>query len=238
VNTVFNNRRHPVREVIGQSLLLGSLIAAVIYGGGWHPATEFWTVLVKGSAIGLMALFVLVAMQSFNHFVLFLALSVSVSGDVFLAIQGEASFMRGLLAFAAAHFLFIVLFVKNRMHIQDVSSLRIRLAALLWVAAAISAFFLYPELGDLLVPTMVYTGILILMATTALFSKFPIKLLGVGVILFVISDATLGAQKFLTVPDYANYIIWGCYYLAQLLITFAVILTDDRPTHYGGYRFD
>lgn len=238
MSTVFNNRRHPAREAIGQSLLLGSFIAAVVYAGSWHPATEFWTVLVKGSAIGLMALFVLVAMQSFNHFLLFLALSVSVSGDVFLAIQGESSFMRGLMAFAAAHLLFILLFVKNRMRLQDITSLRIRLAALLWAAAGISTFFLYPELGDLLVPTLVYTSVLILMATTALFSKFPIKLLALGVILFVISDATLGAQKFLSVPDYANYIIWGCYYLAQLLITFAVILTDDRPTHYGGYRFD
>jgi uncharacterized membrane protein YhhN len=238
VTTLFSKRRNPIVEGLGQLLLLMSFIVAVLYGGGWHPVEGLWPVLTKGATVSLLALFVLINLHSFNHFLLFLALIASVAGDVFLALPGDNSFLRGLIAFLVGHVIFIVLYLKNRSHAEDVTALRVRLAAVLWAIAAAAAYFLYPHLGDMLVPVFVYAAVLTLMATAALFSKYPVKLVAVGALFFVISDAVLGARQFMNLPDFTGYIVWSTYYLAQLMMTLGVMLTDERPTNYGGYRFD
>jgi len=87
-------------------------------------------------------------------------------------------------------------------------------------------------------PVITYSVVLAAMATTALFSKFPVKLVGFGALLFVVSDAVLGARMFSAMPDFTSYIVWATYYLAQLLMVLGIMLTDERPTNYGGYRFD
>jgi len=238
VSSLFNNRRRPVQEAVGQILLLSSLIVAILYGGGWYPANWLWPLIFKASAVGLLAIFVLVSMQTINHLLLFLALLASVGGDVLLEIPHENTVIRGLTSFLAAHVLFIVLYIKNRMLAEDITALRVRIAAFMWAIAGVAGYFLYPYLGDMSMPVITYSVVLAAMATTALFSKFPVKLVGIGALLFVVSDAVLGARLFTTVPDYTSYIVWAAYYLAQLLMTLGIMLTDERPTNYGGYRFD
>lgn len=238
MSTLFNRRRKPIQEAIGQFLLLASFLMAIVYGGGWYPAEWLWPAIVKGSAVGLLVIFVMISMQSLNHFLLLLALAASVGGDVLLAIPHENSFTRGLTSFLAAHVVFIILYIKNRMLAEDVTSLRVWIGAGLWALVAAAGFLLYPQLGDMMMPVFTYSIILAAMATTAIFSKYPIKLVGLGALLFVISDAALGANKFLEVPVFVGHIVWATYYLAQLLMTLGVILTDERPTNYGGYRFD
>ena len=73
MSTLFKRRKRPIVEAVGQLLLLMSFIAAVLYGGGWYPSEGLWPVIVKGSAVSLLALFVLISMQSVNHFLLLLA---------------------------------------------------------------------------------------------------------------------------------------------------------------------
>jgi len=237
---IFKKRRKPILEAIGQSLLLLSFIVAILYGGDWYPPDliPLMPAIIKGCAVGLLALFVIISLQSFNHFILFLALVASVIGDVLLALPHEQAFIRGLAAFLVAHLLFIALYLKNILPLEDISALRLRIAALLWAVAVSSAYFLYPHLGDMMPAVFTYTAVLTVMATAAILSKFPVKLVAFGAILFVVSDALLGAQQFLSVPEFTGYFVWATYYLAQLLMTLGVILTDDRPTHFGGYRFD
>lgn len=219
-------------------MLFLSAVCAVIYGMGWYPEGVAWQVLAKAGGVGFLALFVLVTSQTSNHLILLLALLLSVAGDVLLAIPAETSFLRGLAAFLVAHIIYIILFLKNRFTYRDTSGLRVRISALLWAAVGFSAFLLYPNLGGMLIPVVVYSLVLTLMATTALMSRFPIRLLGTGAILFVISDGFLGAGVFLNFDFGSPYIVWTTYYLAQLFITLSVMLHDDRRTHFGGYRFD
>jgi len=238
VSALFNKRKRPIQDAIGQFLLLASFIAAVVYGAGWYPTDGLWPVLVKGSAVSLLAVFVLISMRSLNHLLLFLALCASVGGDVLLAISHEDSFMRGLTSFLLAHVIFIVLYLKNRMLPADITALRVRVTAILWAIVAVAGYFLYPHLGEMMMPVFTYSAVLTAMATTALFSKYPVKLVGLGALLFVISDAVLGARQFLIMPEFTGYIVWATYYFAQILMTLGVMLTDERPTNYGGYRFD
>lgn len=215
-----------------------SLVGAVIYGGGWYPEGALWTVLVKSSAVGFLALFVLVTAQTTNHLILLLALLASVAGDALLAIPAENSFLRGLLAFFVSHVFYIGLFLKNRLPFEDVTGLRVRITALLWAFTAVAAYFLYPHVGALMLPVFAYSFVLTLMATTALLSRFPVKLVATGAVLFLVSDGLLGANTFMDAPPLTGLGVWVTYYLAQLLLVLGVMLYDERPTNFGGYRFD
>lgn len=236
---IFHKRRKPIFELIGQCLIFLSVIAAILYGGKWYPAGDVILVAtLKGSAVGFLALFVLICARTSNHFILFIALVASVVGDVFLVFPGETSFMKGLGSFLGAQILFILLYLKNRLPLRDVSSFRTGTISLLWAGTGISLYFFYPYLGDKLLPIFVYSITLVTMASTALLSEFPVKLVGIGALLFVISDSLLGAEMFTTMPENTGYFIWGTYYLAELFMTLGVMLLSDRRSFNGGYRFD
>ncbi|SDD79501.1 MULTISPECIES: lysoplasmalogenase [Kordiimonas] len=238
---IFSRRKRPVLEALGQTFIVLSLLGAVLYGGGWYPDGILWVVLTKASAVTFLALFVAVNIRTFGHALLFFALLASVAGDVLLAIPTEPAgqaFLRGLMGFMAAHVFFIVLYMTNRQPMGDVRTLPVRLSSLLWLFAFISGYMLYDSLGDMRMYVYAYTAVLTAMATSALLSKFPFRLTGIGAVLFVASDAALGARQFMSVPEYVGYFVWASYYAAQLMMTLGVMLTDDRPTNFGGYRFD
>lgn len=219
-------------------MLFLSIVAAVLYAGSWYPDGLFWQAITKASAVGFLVLFVLITAQTANHMILLLALLASVAGDVLLVLPAENSFLRGLSAFFAAHVLYIILFLKNRILLENSTSIRLRISTLYWAFGGIAAFLLYPVLSGMIIPVFAYIIILALMATTALLSRFPIKLLGIGATLFVISDGVLGANTFLNLDFGGNYFVWSTYYFGQLFITLSVMLYDERPTNFGGYRFD
>lgn len=234
-----SKKLNPIRENLSQFVLLASFVVAVLYGGGWHPTNnEWWGILVKGSTVSLLALFVFIRMQTLNHFLLLLALLASVAGDVILALPIENSFLKGLSAFLSAHLIFVGLYLKNKLPWEDISAARKHTIVIIWIIALLSAVLLYPYLGDMLWPVCAYIFVLTSMASVAFISRFSISFVGVGAILFLISDSALGARQFLNVPDYFGYVVWGTYYLAQLFMTLGVMLADERRTHYGGYRFD
>ncbi len=235
---IFSRRKRPIIEGIGQAMIFLSFVGAVLYGGGWYPEGLIWQVAAKSSAVGFLVLFVLVTAQTTNHMILLLALLASVAGDALLAIPGENSFMQGLAAFFIAHIFYIGLFLKNRLPLEDVTGIRMRISALFWAGAGLGAYFLYPGLGDMLIPVAAYSVVLALMATTAMMSRFPVRLVGSGAILFLVSDAVLGVRTFLDLDVGGPLSVWVPYYLGQLFLAVGVMLYDERPTNFGGYRFD
>ncbi len=238
---IFSRRKRPVLEALGQIFIVLSILGAVLHGGGWHPDGLLWVVLTKASAVTFLALFVAVNIRTFGHALLFLALLASVSGDVLLEIPTDPagqSFLRGLMGFMVAHVFYIVLYMTNRQPMGEVRTLQIRLSSLLWLFAFFSGYMMYDGLGDNRMYVYAYTAVLTAMATAALLSKFPFRLTGIGAVLFVASDAAIGAREFMGAPEYVGIFIWVAYYASQIMMTFGVMLTDDRPTNFGGYRFD
>lgn len=235
---IFNRRKRPIIEGIGQAMIFFSMVGAVLYGGGWYPEGLLWQVLAKSSAVGFLALFVLVTAQSVNHMILLLALLASVAGDALLATPAENSFMRGLLAFFVAHIFYIGLFLKNRLPFEDITSARMRVSTFCWAGAGLGGYFLYPGLGSMILPVFAYIAIIAMMATTAVMSRFPVRLVGGGAILFLASDAALGVRTFLDMELLGPLTVWVPYYLGQLCLALGIMLHDERPTNFGGYRFD
>ncbi|WP_417449857.1 lysoplasmalogenase [Kordiimonas sp.] len=235
---IFSQRKRPIIEAMGQIFVILSFLGAIFYGAGLYPEGILWQALVKMSAVGFLILFVGINLQTFSHFLLLLALVASTAGDVLLVIPNDQSFLRGLMAFGVAHILFIVLYLINAERLNHITANRVRFVIMLWAAAFVAGYWMYDALGDMLYYVLGYTAILVLMASAALLSKFPPRLVGIGAVLFVFSDAALGARQFMSVPDYVGYFVWVSYYMSQFMVTLGVMLTEDRPAYSGGYRFD
>ncbi|WP_020398212.1 lysoplasmalogenase [Kordiimonas gwangyangensis] len=235
---IFSERKRPIVEAIGQIFVILSMIGAIAYGVGLYPEGILWQALVKMSAVSFLVLFVGINLRSFTHFLLLLALVASVTGDVMLVLPQDGAFLYGLMAFGVAHIIFILMYLINGQRFDRISASRLRYVLLLWAFAFVAGFWMYDALGEMRNYVLGYTAMLVLMASTAILSRFPPRLVGIGAVLFVFSDAALGARQFMSVPEFVGYFVWASYYLSQFMVTLGVMLTDDRPAYSGGYRFD
>ena len=205
--------------------MLASIVAAILYPLNILP---FNPIYVKGSAVAFLALYTMFRISAFDHFLLFIALIAGALGDVQIAMPGPNAMENAMQSFMVEHVLLILLFLRNRMSAYDISSMRVRGAAIIWALAGIAIFLLWPELAGDRNMALIYMGALIGMATAGLFSRFSFSLVGVGAIFFVISDTLIAAQTFMGAPQWLSIFVWILYYLSQLLITAGILLAPDR----------
>ncbi|MBP6430434.1 MAG: lysoplasmalogenase [Ferruginibacter sp.] len=155
--------------------------------------------------------------------IVFLALVFSLLGDVLLIFQERNSlyFIFGLVAFLIAHICYIIYFLKIKKQ-SGVSkwNLLIILGALVYGVSLVA--ILFPKLGDMQLPVIVYAATICTMLIAAL--HIPInKFFAIGAVLFVISDSLLAINKFYVPFAWASFLIMLTYGLAQLFITSGVI---------------
>jgi uncharacterized membrane protein YhhN len=161
------------------------------------------------------------------------ALLLSGLGDALLIGEGNGFFIGGLSSFLCAHLLYIGLFVQlKRSNPESTASKWIHQRTLPAILIPISVLYiLYPGLGNMLIPVVIYMGIITLMWLFAL-SNFlqnrstdstgegwgPSVLLSLGATLFVASDAVLAIEKFIAPFPGARLMVMGTYILAQLAL--------------------
>ncbi len=90
------------------------------------------------------------------------------------------------------------------------------LAAIPTFAAAYSAV-LWPNLGALAIPVMLYIAAIVVMAMLSL--RVPAIEVPLGAVLFMVSDSLISLEKFLWQAAWIGPLVWITYALAQLLIT-------------------
>lgn len=217
--------RSPVRETLGQIIMLVSILVAILYPFNIIP---FNPILVKGSAVGLLAVYTLFRVASFDHLLLIIALIAGAAGDMHLELQVPDAFVSGLKNFLVGHIFYMLIFWRNRLSAFEVSQSRMNLASLLWFGVAIGAIWVWPDIVQSKLHLAAYTLGIIGMATAALISRYPVKLVGTGAILFIISDAMIGGNLMFVMPQWVMYLVWPTYYLAQLLITAGILLTPVK----------
>lgn len=153
------------------------------------------------------------------------AIILSLAGDIFLL--NADYFIPGLAAFLVAHLLYIFSYRQHRY--EDVGDeglkgiQRIRLAFPVILAGTGLVIILYPVLGALKIPVMVYALIITLMVLNALFrfgrtNKISFWFVFLGAVLFMFSDSVLAINKFLTPVANSNYWIMLSYVAAQFFI--------------------
>ena len=163
-----------------------------------------------------------------SHFgrLLLAGLFFSWLGDVFLMFEylNQVYFILGLVCFLTTHILYIRYFTN--IHSQQVSFFKKRPVMFIAVAAysAELVYLMWPGLGALKIPVIIYASIISIMLVCALWLYQKISdrislLFILGAFLFVASDSMLAVDKFRHSFQYAGVLIMITYVLAQYLIT-------------------
>ncbi len=145
-----------------------------------------------------------------------------------LMFEGENPkfFILGLAAFLIAHIFYILAYRQHQDESME-NSLKgiqkIRFSFPIVLAGTGLIIVLYPSLGSLKIPVVVYALILIVMVLNSVFRygrtiNNSFWLVFVGSIFFMLSDSVLAINKFFRPVTAAGFWIMSIYILAQFLI--------------------
>jgi len=219
------------RSNLAKLVLAASILAGVSYVAAWNlplsPAAELtW----KGLGVGLLAVYAALNVRSLDGWLLTLVMAFGALGDVLL---GAAGLTVGALAFLAGHLVAIGLYIRNRR--PRPSRSQVALAVALVPAVVVIAFLLPADRAG--APGVaVYSLGLALMAATAWLSRFPRFRVGIGALMFVVSDLIIFGRNGPWPDNFATGLaVWGLYYFGQLLICVGVVkvlsLKEGTYTH-------
>ena len=152
-----------------------------------------------------------------------LALVFSWVGDAVLMFQNINGmyFIIGLVAFLLAHVMYIVGFTKLKNSTTKVERLAIIVFFLAYSATLV--IFLWPGLGNMKAPVMLYALVLTIMGVLGVIkSTTNHPYITFGVLFFVASDSILALNKFLIDVPFNGMLIMGTYIAAQWLIVAGV----------------
>ncbi len=150
------------------------------------------------------------------------ALAFSALGDALLEYSPHL-FAAGLAAFLCAQIIYAVLFTREARPPK-----RKPLAMVVVAYSLALAIWLVPAAGPLAIPVAVYITAITAMAAAAVIANFQTPWVGLGALLFVVSDSTLAINRFRMPVPFEGYIVWSTYYAAQLLITLGYLQSRRR----------
>ena len=201
------------RDTAARLALIGSIIAGVSYIASWNmELSQAASLTWKGLGVGLLAVYAALRAKDLNGWLIAAVMALGCAGDVLLGVQ----FIVGAVAFLIGHAVAIVLYLRNRRPAIQKSQLAL---AILLVPAAVFIAFMLPDDRAAAPGVAFYTLGLSLMAATAWTSRFPRFTVGIGAMLFLVSDLVIFAkmgpwpETFLT-----GLAVWVPYYGGQLLI--------------------
>jgi uncharacterized membrane protein YhhN len=154
-----------------------------------------------------------------------IGLFLSWAGDILLMFESFNGifFISGLLSFLTAHLLYIRYFSKTKSVNEPYFKSRpvMLLAIVAYVIELL--FILWPYLGEMKVPVVIYASAIGLMLAFALWQigkldKKAASLFVAGAAFFVLSDSLLAINKFRSSFAYAGSAIMFTYCLAQYLL--------------------
>ena len=176
--------------------------------------TSDWLVIVELLSIFLLALF------GFRlNSLLGIALAFSLVGDFLLGVHrlgsldGQTLFLLGLVAFLLAHLVYIAMFRRYWPSIWwRPELLRICGALAILVLFGCLLRMLWPSLGPMLIPVLLYSLALSCMGISALLADLVTPVAAFGALLFIASDAMIAIDKFHGHIPGGNQLIWITYY--------------------------
>lgn len=201
------------RNIFVRAALFASVVAGVSYIASWSlDLSQAASLTWKGLGVGLLAVYAALKAKDLNGWLIAAVMALGTLGDVMLGIH----FIVGAVAFLIGHVIAIGLYLRNRRKVIQKSQLAL---AVLLVPATVFIAFMLPADRAGAPGVAFYTLGLSLMAATAWTSRFPRFTVGIGALLFLISDLVIFA-KMGPLPDtfLTGLAVWGPYYGGQLLI--------------------
>lgn len=162
---------------------------------------------------GFLLLALSLGLKTFFATWIFVGLSLSALGDVFLIFRSSKTFLFGLISFLLAHLAYILAFVQ-------VATLSLWALALALSLAALWVRWLWPYLVGWRVPVLAYCLVIALMLFSALGVNNPV--IRLGAILFVLSDVFVARQRFVAAGHLNPLVGLPLYYAGQYLLAWAI----------------
>jgi uncharacterized membrane protein YhhN len=158
------------------------------------------------------------------HRMIMCALVFSWFGDVTLEFQAKNDlfFMIGLSCFLIAQVIYLIAFFSTKgENVLFFKKIYLILPVILY--GVIVIYILYDGLGDMKIPVIIYTAVILTMLTSALNREKKVNrnsyiLVLVGAIFFILSDSILAINKFGYQFDLAGIANMLTYIIAQYLI--------------------
>jgi uncharacterized membrane protein YhhN len=197
--------------------LMASITAACAYYFlADNPLGEIWLILLKGAAVGLLALYAVRRIGTgLDGAIFVLVLALAAAGDMVI----ELDFNAGGALFLASHLVAILFYWRQR-RANRTPSQQLLAVALLIGTPVVS--YIVSLRGDI----ALYSAALGAMAAAAWLSRFPRYRVGAGAVLFIVSDwlifARFGPFNLAPLPE---LLIWPLYYAGQLMIATGVVQT-------------
>ena len=217
----------PRRALIDKRpILLASMAVALIYFVlRQSPVVpEMWLIPLKGAGVGLLALYAFVRFRMSDTRLLGAMFLLAALGD--MAIEWD--FIAGAIFFFGYHMIAIALYLR---HPREAASGSQKTAAVAMLLATPAIFWLLPADRAMAWPTALYGLALGGMAACAWLSAFSRYRVGVGAVLFLVSDLLIVAGMGPLMGERLHqWLIWPLYYLGQLMICLGVI---DRLRRAG-----
>ncbi len=215
----FGDGLDAVRWGLAAISLLASLAYLAIES---RPASTLRTTL-KTAAIGAFVPLPLLDLNQSEASIALVALGaaflLSSFGDYFLALDDEeTNFPRGLGSFLLAHVFYLIVLVP--MAVTPQGGYLVGIAVLVFIAAG-TLIWLWPKLGKLRLPVLLYMTVISAMAIAAF--SVPSPWLGIGALLFVFSDAVIAVGKFRRPVPFRGPVVWITYYAGQALIALSLL---------------
>jgi uncharacterized membrane protein YhhN len=170
-----------------------------------------------------------------SRWILFFALFFSWAGDVVLELpimpgltqQNEILFMIGLLCFMMTHILYFSLFLITPGRNYTGNKFFLFLLLVIIYGAGL-LYYLMDDLGEMRIPVIVYTIVLLAMLAAAIsrykkVSSDSYILVVTGAVLFVLSDSFLAINKFSHPFKGSSALIMSTYLTGQFLIVIGCI---------------
>jgi uncharacterized membrane protein YhhN len=202
-----------VSSINDRLILLASIVAAT----GFYFARELSLgpvalTIWKGAGVGFLSAYALLWRDRADFRLLALVMALSAVGDMVLQVH----FQLGAAFFLASHAAAIALYFRHRRD-GHTPSQKATAVALLLLTPLIA--FLLPTDRPQAPGIAVYAFGLGGMACAAWLSSFPRYRVGIGAVLFVVSDLLIFAQMGpLSGSPLPNLLIWPTYYAGQFLI--------------------
>jgi len=166
--------------------------------------------------------------------VVLLAIVFSLAGDTALMFDSidPIYFMIGLVSFLISHVFYIIAYRQHQGNeeanaLQGIQKLRASFPIVL--AGTGLVVIMYPTLGALRIPVVIYALVLVVMVLNALFrlgrtNSKSFGLVFAGALFFMVSDSLLAINKFLTPIPQSGLLIMSTYIAAQFLIIEGLLL--------------
>lgn len=171
--------------------------------------------MLKLAPMGILLYFVYSQMTQKHERLFFVGLICSTFGDFFLDFGRDNLFLFGLGSFLLAHLFYMAC-------LWPVAGKRYTLVIGYIVYGVSMLWLIGPGLGSLMIPVVIYIGVLLLMGISTLVSQKSNGWLVIGGLSFVISDSLIGLNRFYQPIPYSHFLIMMTYYFAQYSLVMGI----------------